>query len=149
MMALISLQSPLTSGELTILEKFLRCEEQRLSTVMKLQGFFCAVLTAPDPVPSYAWRSVVFGENFYFENNDEAILILDLVLRFLNQVNRQKESLIEFFLHDKEDDFLLQDQELKGIWRIGYAQGRALWRKEDDQSLSVTIPTMNEKSLNL
>lgn len=139
MTTLISLQNPLTSEDLTALEKFLRCKGQGISTAIQLQGLFCAVLMAPNPVPSYLWRSVVFGESFYFKSNDEAISVLDLVLRFFNQVKLQKESLIESFLHDKEEGSLLQDHELKGIWRIGYAQGRALWKNEDGQSLSTTL----------
>ena len=130
----VDVQRPLTPEEITELEKFLQFNGKGIHAVIQLQGFFCAILMAAHPISPYLWRPVVFGENFYFQNNDEAICILDLVLRYLTQVNSQKSSLLDAFLCDREEDIDFQNHkhhELKGMWRMGYEQGKALWNKED------------------
>lgn len=134
-------QGPLTQNELADLEKFLRCNGKTIVTGIQLQGFFCAVLTSPYPIDPYVWRSIVFGKNHYFKNNDDAIYILDLVLRFLNQVDLQKIPLVAAFLGDGEGDINFQNHkqyELRGMWRIGYFQGKALWNEEEDPA-SMTL----------
>ncbi len=116
-------QGPLTLKELADLEKFLRCNGKAIVTGIQLQGFFCAVLTSPYPIDPYVWRSIVFGKHYYFKNNDDAIYMLDLVVRFLNQVDLQKIILVEAFLSDGEGDANFQNHkhyELRGMWRIGY-----------------------------
>ena len=131
----IRFQGPLTQQELADLEKFLRCNGKTIVTGIQLQGFFGAVLTSPTPIDPYVWRSIVFGKHYYFKNNDEAIYMLDLVLRFLNQVDLQKVPLVAAFLGDGEGDINFQNHqhyELRGMWRIGYFQGKALWNEEYD-----------------
>ena len=62
---------------------------------------------------------------------------LDLVLRFLNQVDLQKVPLVAAFLCEGERDINFQNYkhyELRGMWRIGYFQGKALWNKEEDST---------------
>lgn len=130
----IRFQGSLTQKELADLEKFLRCNGKTIVTGIQLQGFFCAVLTSPTPIDPYVWRSIVFGKNHHFKSNDEAIYMLDLVLRFLNQVDLQKIPLVAAFLCDGEGDINLHNHkhyELRGMWRIGYFQGKSLWNKDD------------------
>jgi len=52
----------------------------------ELQAMLCAVVSGPESLSPSVWLPVVFGENPSFENEAQANEVVDLVMRFYNDI---------------------------------------------------------------
>ncbi|HEX4943165.1 MAG TPA: UPF0149 family protein [Usitatibacteraceae bacterium] len=78
----------LTVADLDRLESLLSAEHLADSmTLDALQGLFCAVASAPAPIPPEQWLATALGEHT-FASGDEENEITDLLTRFCNDTAR-------------------------------------------------------------
>lgn len=87
----------------------------------ELQGFLCAVISAPDTILPSAWLPAVLGENPEYENQQQAEEILGLVMRFYNDIAltlQQGEGIaLQLYHPEGEEDYDFQS------WCSGYLDG--------------------------
>jgi uncharacterized protein len=121
-------------SDLDRLEQYLNALERADSTMPldMIQGLFCAVASAPEPVPPTAWIPVVLGEDHAFASDAEAQEITGLLMGLHNETARQ--------LNEGEGlDFILygpEGEEDLASWAEGYLIGVDLadppWDKRAD-----------------
>jgi uncharacterized protein len=119
--------------ELDRLEEYL-AEPARQESALPLdaiQGLFCAVASAPAPIPPARWIPEVLGEGHEFQNEDEAHEITALLMRFYEDTAKQLNGGegLEFILYGAEDD----EEEL-AVWCEGYLMGTNLAEPSWDES---------------
>ncbi len=87
----------------------------------ELQGFLCAVISAPDTILPSAWLPAVLGENPEYENQQQAEEVLGLVMRFYNDMAltlRQGAGIaLQLYHSEGEEDYDFQS------WCSGYLDG--------------------------
>ena len=78
-------------SDLDRLEQYLNAPQRADSTLPldMIQGLFCAVISAPQPVPPSSWIPVVLGEAHEFATEAEAQEIIGLLMGMHNEVARQ------------------------------------------------------------
>ena len=101
------LDSPVFKGEAMALDE--------------LQGFLCAVISAPDTILPSAWLPVALGESPEYENQQQAEEVLGLVMRFYNDIAhalQQGEGIaLQLYHPEGEEDYDFQS------WCSGYFDG--------------------------
>ncbi|CDI03447.1 MAG: UPF0149 family protein [Candidatus Competibacter denitrificans] len=125
---------PLSDHELNQLGDFLEGIGSCAMNLEMLDGFFAALICGPDPVPPSECLPEILGEDYAFDNLDQADEILGLILRHWNTIA----SALSHTL--KKDDvylpLLLEDEQ--GVvygndWADGFLQGVQLrsesWRE--------------------
>lgn len=109
-------------SDLDRLERYLNALERADSTMPldMIQGLFCAVISAPEPVPPSAWIPVVLGEDHEFAREAEAKEIIGLLMGLHNETARQlnEGEGIDFILYGPEDE-----EEDLAPWAEGYLIG--------------------------
>jgi uncharacterized protein len=95
---------------------------QESMTLDALQGLFCAVASAPAPIPQEAWLAAALGRH-EFASDEEAREITDLITRFSNDTVRAlaSEEGLEVISYPVEEG----EEEL-AVWCEGYLVGVAL-----------------------
>ena len=87
----------------------------------ELQGFLCAVVSAPDTILPGAWLPVALGENPEYENQQQAEEVLALVMRFYNDVERALQQgagiALQLYHSEGKEDYDFQS------WCRGYLDG--------------------------
>ena len=140
-------ERPLSTAELDRLEQLLVSDlfHEEAMPLDMLQGFLCAVASAPDLIPPSKWLTVALGENPDYKTAEQAQEILDLVMRFYAQAVQELDdgagvTLYVFADEEGEDDL--------GTWSEGYLEGvlssEADWYEhgEPDQVESLLVPFM-------
>ncbi len=113
----------LTPADLDRLEALLAADHlQDSMTLDALQGLFCAVASAPAPIPQEAWMESALGEH-QFASEAEAAEVTDLLLRFYNDTARDlaAEEGLDVLSYPVEEG----EEEL-AVWCEGYLVGVAL-----------------------
>ncbi len=116
---------PLSTAELDRLEKLLVSDvfHEEAMPLDMLQGFFCAVGSAPDLIPPSSWLEVALGENPDYGTPEQAQEILDLVMRFYGQTVLDLDEgtgiTLYVFPNDEGEDDL-------ATWCEGYLEGVVL-----------------------
>jgi uncharacterized protein len=113
----------LTAADLDRLESLLAADHlQESMTLDALQGLFCAVASAPEPIPAEKWLSAALGRHA-FENDEEAREITDLLVRFSSDTARDlaSEEGLEVISYPVEEG----EEEL-AVWCEGYLVGVAI-----------------------
>jgi len=113
----------LTPADLDRLESLLSAEHLKDSmTLDALQGLFCAVASAPAPIPREEWLDAALGEH-EFAGADEETEVIDLVTRFHNDTVRDlaAEEGLDVISYPAEEG----EEEL-AVWSEGYLVGVAL-----------------------
>jgi uncharacterized protein len=113
----------MTPTDLDRLEALLSAEHLRDSmTLDALQGLFCAVASAPSPIPQEAWLAAALGEHA-FASADEQREVTDLITRFCNDTARElaAEEGLDVLSYPAEEG----EEEL-AVWCEGYLVGVAL-----------------------
>ncbi|MCW5590827.1 MAG: UPF0149 family protein [Burkholderiales bacterium] len=113
----------LAPADLDRLEALLSAEHLKDSlTLDALQGFFCAVASAPAPIPKEKWLASALGEHA-FASADEEREVTDLLERFLEDTARELAShrgldIISYPAEEGEEEL--------AVWCEGYLLGAAL-----------------------
>jgi len=113
----------LAPADLDRLEALLSAEHLKDSlTLDALQGFFCAVASAPAPIPKEKWLASALGEHA-FAGPDEEREVTDLLERFLEDTARELAShrgldIISYPVEEGEEEL--------AVWCEGYLLGAAL-----------------------
>jgi uncharacterized protein len=113
----------MTPADLDRLEALLSAEHlQDSMTLDALQGLFCAVASAPSPIPQEAWLAAALGEHT-FASADEQREVSDLITRFCNDTGRElaAEEGLDVLSYPAEEG----EEEL-AVWCEGYLVGVAL-----------------------
>ena len=75
----------------------------------ELQGFLCAVISAPDAILPSAWLPAALGENPEYENQQQAEEVLGLIMRFYNDIAltlQQGEGIaLQLYRSEGEEDY--------------------------------------------
>lgn len=104
------------------LEQHLNAPERADSTLPldMVQGLFCAVVSAPEPVLPSAWIPVVLGEDHEFAGEAEAREIMGLLMGLHNETARQlnEGEGFDFILYGPEGE-----EEDLASWAEGYLMG--------------------------
>jgi uncharacterized protein len=79
---------PLTEADIDRLEELLESDVFKGDAMLldELQGFLCGISSGPDLVMPSEWLPVVLGEEPLYESEDQAEEVLDLLLRFYDQI---------------------------------------------------------------
>jgi uncharacterized protein len=87
-MALLQAPLPLTEDDVDLLEELLESEAFKGEAMLldELQGFFCGISSGPDLVLPSEWIPVVLGDEPAYQSDAQAEEVLDLLMRFYNQV---------------------------------------------------------------
>ena len=95
----------------------------------KLQGFFCAVVSAPDTIPPSRWMPEVLGSESAYESLEQAQEFLALMMAFYNSVAAALEEKRppEFILKPVSDTDKRLDYQ---TWCEGYILGWGLSTEE-------------------
>jgi uncharacterized protein len=121
-------ESALAPTDLDRLEAFL-ISPGRLGKALALdalQGFLCAVVSAPAPVPPARWLPVAIGEGIEFDDPVEASEILRLLSAFHNAVAAQLDRGKDFQLILYGDDGSEEARRSLELWTEGYLIGVSL-----------------------
>lgn len=112
---------PLSDEEYEILEEFLAECDERTMTLEEMDGFFCALIAGPEPVPPEEFLPRVFTGSFAqltdFEDTRE---IIRLVLRHWNGISDTlaKGEIYMPYLYQEEDGTMPANQ-----WAGGFIEG--------------------------
>ena len=79
---------PLTEADIDRLEELLESDVFKGDAMLldELQGFLCGISSGPDLVMPSEWLPVVLGEEPIYESEDQAEEVLDLLMRFYDQI---------------------------------------------------------------
>ena len=113
----------LTPADLDRLEALLAADHLKDSmTLDALQGLFCAVASAPSPIPQEEWIEAALGEHT-FASEAEASEVTDLLTRFASDTARDvaAEEGLDVLSYPAEEG----EEEL-AVWCEGYLVGVAL-----------------------
>jgi len=119
----MSFRVRLSPAEFDRLESLLAADHFRDSmTLDALQGLFCAVASAPVPIPQEKWLASALGEHA-FASADEAGEVTDLLARFCNDTARAiaSEEGLDVISYPVEEG----EEEL-AVWCEGYLAGVGL-----------------------
>jgi uncharacterized protein len=109
-------------SDLDRLEQYLNAPQRADSTLPldMVQGLFCAVVSAPEPVLPSSWIPVVLGEDHEFATDAEAQEILGLLTGLHNEAARQlnEGEGFDFILYGSEGD-----EDDLAPWAEGYLMG--------------------------
>jgi uncharacterized protein len=109
-------------SDLDRLEQYLNAPERTDSTLPldMVQGLFCAVVSAPEPVLPSSWIPVVLGEGHEFATDAEAQEILGLLTGLHNEAARQlnEGEGFDFILYGSEGE-----EDDLAAWAEGYLMG--------------------------
>lgn len=121
----------LSKQELSRLEELLAspiCNGKAMS-LDKLQGFICAVISAPDAIPPSLWMQEVFKSEPEHESMEQVQELMELVMHFYNGVASTlgENRTVEFALKPRLDGDLGIDYQ---TWCEGYILGWGLSAEE-------------------
>jgi uncharacterized protein len=87
-MDLFKTSLPLTEADVDRLEELLESDVFKGEAMLldELQGFLCGISSGPDLVMPSEWLPVVLGEDPQYESDDQAEEILELLIRFYDQI---------------------------------------------------------------
>jgi len=87
-MVLLHAPLPLSEADIDRLEELLESEVFKGEAMLldELQGFFCGILSGPDLVLPSEWMPVVLGDEPEYESDAQAEEVVELLMRFYNQV---------------------------------------------------------------
>ena len=109
-------------ADLDRLEQYLNAPERADSTLPldMVQGLFCAVVSAPEPVLPSSWMPVVLGTGNEFASEAEAQEIIGLLMGLHNETARQlnEGEGFDFILYGPEGE-----EEDLAAWAEGYLMG--------------------------
>ena len=93
---------PLSDEELDRLEELLASDvfDGEAMALDELQGFLSAVVSGPELIPPSEWIPVAMGESPQWESEAQTQEVLDLVMRFYNQI-------VDQFMSGEGFDFVL------------------------------------------
>ena len=118
---------PLGDAEIDRLEELLASDIFRDQAMRpdELQGLLCAVVSAPEPVLPSVWLQAALGEAPAYENEAQAQEVMDLLMRFYNEVaaTLYRGDEPELILYPTGDD---SDESDYGAWADGYLYGTHL-----------------------
>jgi uncharacterized protein len=80
---------PLSEDELSQLDDFLELIGPSAMSIEEIDGFFAALVCAPDLVMPSKWFPEVWGADFSFDNEDDATHYAKLLIRHWNTVSAQ------------------------------------------------------------
>lgn len=123
-------------SDLDRLEQYLNAPERADSTMPldMIQGLFCAVVSAPEPIPPSSWIPVVLGADHEFAGEAQAQQIIGLLMGLHNETARQlnEGEGFDFILYGPEGG----EEDLES-WAEGYLIGVDLadppWDERADQ----------------
>jgi len=135
-MTQLPVSQPLSDEELDRFEELLGSPIFRSEAMWldELQGFLCAVVSAPDTILPSAWLPVALGENPEYENPQQAEEVFGLIMRFYNHIalTLQQGEGIEMQLYHSEGK---EDYDFES-WCRGYLEGVELsevdWHEAGD-----------------
>jgi len=116
--------APLNDAELDRLQTLLAADAVRevAMPLDALQGFLCAVASAPEMIPPSRWLPFALGGELRWESEDERREFLDLVMRLNNDVARE-------LLEGRGVDPIVYPESPGGedydyeLWAMGYLDG--------------------------
>ncbi|MDP2827363.1 MAG: UPF0149 family protein [Sulfuricellaceae bacterium] len=136
----------MTPEELDQLEELLTDDlfQGEAMTLDILQGFLCAVVSAPYPVLPSDWLDHALGENPAYQNQAQAQQILDLLMKFYNEiaVSLAEGEDFDLFLYGHEDN---QDEIDYEPWCEGYIFGSQIGRVNWFEAAGEFAPDLSEK----
>ena len=91
-----------------------------------LQGFLCAVVSAPAPIEPPRWLPTALGEGIEFDDPVEATEMLRLLMGFHNDVTDQLDAAKPFELILYGDDATEEARRSLELWTEGYLIGVSL-----------------------
>lgn len=113
-------------SDLERLEQYLNAPQRADSTLPldMIQGMFCAVVSAPEPVRPSSWLPIVLGEGHEFASEAEANEIIGLLMSLHNETARQlsEGEGFDFILYGAEGEGEGEEEELAS-WAEGYLIG--------------------------
>jgi len=129
---------PLTEAELDRLEGLLASEVfgEHAMPLDAMQGFLAAVVSAPEMIPPSRWLPVVLGAERDWESVTEAREVLDLLMRFYNEIalDLLDGHGVDPLLYPVSDE---SDEHDYAMWALGYLEGVELadpaWEASSDQ----------------
>jgi uncharacterized protein len=125
------LTNALSKQELSRLEELLASPifNGKAMSLDKLQGFLCAVISAPDTIPPSQWMPEVFKSRPEYESMERTQELMTLMMRFYNGVAAElgKNQPIEFILKPRSATDQRPDYQ---TWCEGYILGWGLSAEE-------------------
>jgi uncharacterized protein len=117
-------QQPLSSHEVDRLSDFLDGIGAPAMNVESLDGYFAALVCSPDMVPPSEYLLAIWGEEFCFESNSQAIDILGLLMRHWNTISSElsrslKEPNVYMPVLLEDDDGIARGND----WAQGFMRG--------------------------
>ncbi|TLU55858.1 MAG: UPF0149 family protein [Chlorobium sp.] len=127
------LQEPLIPDEIDLLEGFFLSDlppSGSLSSLEMVEGYMTALVVGPEVVEADDWLPYIFDQEGHsepsFVSDDDAVMIEELLLRYMNTVERQFNDdpdgfspLYEQFDYGDEEAEMLAIQE----WALGFMVG--------------------------
>ena len=122
-MALPARSAPLSEEEFNRLEDLLASDifSGEAMALDELQGFLCAIVSGPEPIPPSEWLPAALGDSMRYESEAQAQQVLDLVMRFYNHIAQalNADEGFDFVLY-RPDETTEYDYE---TWCLGYLYG--------------------------
>jgi len=87
-----------------------------------LQGFLCAVASAPEAIPTARWLAAALGDERDWDGDPEAAEVVTLLKRFHHEVvfGLVEGNLVDPILYPLSDDTTEHDY---SMWALGYLEG--------------------------
>jgi len=137
----MNLDQPLSDKEFDELDQFLLSDQtpEDAMTMDSLHGYLTAIVVGPEVIPMSEWLPKVWGESndvaFHFRSEKECKRILQLIMRFMNEIAitfevAPKEFEPLFCEHEWQDKTLIDGE----AWAYGFWEGMKL-RPEAWESL--------------
>ena len=122
-LALPAQSAPLSEEEFNRLEDLLASDifSGEAMALDELQGFLCAIVSGPELIPPSEWLPAALGESMRYESEAQAQQVMDLVMRFYNQIVQalNADQGFDFVLY-RPDEAAEYDYE---TWCLGYLDG--------------------------
>lgn len=101
----------MTEKELDRLEDLLASDvfKSEAMTLDMLQGFLCAVISGPEPIPPSVWLPEALGDSPEYASAEQAQEVIDLLMKFYNSIatalaNREDFDLILYGLEENPEE---------------------------------------------
>ena len=143
-------KKPLSEAEMDDLERFLDFDalSRDALNISSLHGFFTALASSPSLVPLSRWMPVVWGgEEPIFDSEEEAGLVVELLVRFYNSISETLEKNPKEFLPLLyEEDYDGKPYMTARDWCEGFSHGVGLsaadWEPliEDKEARALLTP---------
>lgn len=137
---------PLNPQELSDLEAWLSSPQFKGKAMRldQLQGFLCAIISGPEPIPPSAWVMEVLGGRHKYESLEQGEKFVGLLMQFYNDVATMlEEQRPELIIKPSGKDDRLDYQ----TWCEGYITGWGLsteeWLRPGNEALKkLTFPIL-------